>query len=132
MFERVLPQLGKFAISTILSAGLTVLLPIILHERIGIPAGGAVAISQSTALAINFLMIRSFVFRSKRAARRDLPYYVGSALAFRSLEYLCFLGLFGLGHLYYVVALLLTLVSSTVLKFFWYRFLFDRNRGEVA
>jgi putative flippase GtrA len=118
--------------STGVSAAITIGLPVFLHELFGIEQRTAVAISQSSALLINFLMIRVFVFRSRRAAPRDLAYYVGSAAAFRGLEYLCFLALFQLGHLYYLTALVLTLGVSTLIKFVWYRFLFGERPEPVV
>jgi putative flippase GtrA len=120
-------QLLRFGVSTALSAGMTLGIPILLHEGFDVEQRNAVAISQSSALLLNFLMIRVFVFRSKRAARRDLAYYVGSAVAFRGLEYLLFLGLFTFIHAFYVAALIVTLGTSTLLKFVWYRFLFGRG-----
>jgi putative flippase GtrA len=129
---RTTGQLMRFGVSTVVSAAMTVGLPILLHELFGLEQRTAVAISQSSALLLNFLMIRVFVFGSRRAARRDLAYYVGSAVFFRGLEYLAFLALFELAHLYYIAALVLTLGTSTLLKFFWYRFLFGRVAGQPA
>lgn len=124
-------QIARFATSTVLSAAITLGVPALLHEVFGVQQPVAVGISQSGALLVNFLMIRVFVFRSNRAARHDLAYYVGSAVAFRGLEYLLFLMLFGLG-LFYLIALVLTLGMSTLLKFVWYRFLFgERAQATV-
>jgi len=125
-------QLFRFGISTAVSAGITLGVPVLLHEALGIEQTTAVAISQSSALLLNFIMIRAFVFRSNRRARRDLAYYVGSAVTFRGMEYLLFLALFALGHLFYVAALVLTLGTSTLLKFVWYRFLFGQRREPVV
>lgn len=125
-------QLFRFGVSTALSAGVTLGIPLMLHEEFGVEQRIAVAISQSSALLLNFLMIRVFVFRSKRAAQRDLAYYVGSAVAFRALEYLLFLRLFTFDHVFYVAALIATLGTSTLLKFVWYRFLFGRRPEPVV
>jgi putative flippase GtrA len=130
--HRTAGQLMRFAVSTGVSAAVTIGLPALLHELFGIEQRLAVGISQSSALLINFLMIRVFVFRSKRAAPRDLAYYVGSAAAFRGLEYLSFLALFQLAHLYYLTALVLTLGASTLVKFVWYRFLFGERPEPVV
>ena len=130
--HRTTGQLFRFAMSTGVSAAITVGFPVLLHELLGIQQTIAVAISQSSALLVNFLMIRVFVFRSRRAAPRDLAYYVGSAAAFRGLEYLGFLALFELAHLYYLVALLITLGTSTLIKFVWYRFLFGERPEPVV
>ena len=130
--NRIVGQLMRFGVSTVVSAGLTVVLPILLHELFGLPQKIAVAISQTCALLVNFVMIRVFVFASKRAADRVISYYVGSAVLFRGLEYLAFLALFQLAHLNYVAALLITLCTSTLLKFGWYRFLFGRAPADVG
>ena len=125
-------QLVRFAVSTVISASFTLGLPLLLHEIGGIEQKLAVAISQASALVLNFLMIRLFVFRSKNDGKRDLAYYVGSAVAFRGLEYLLFLALLQLAGLHYLAALLVTLVASTVVKFGWYRFLFHGRNEPVV
>lgn len=117
-------QLLRFGVTSGASAVVSLGLPVFLHEALGIEQKVAVAISQCSVLLLNFLMLRLFVFRSRRGARRDLTYYVGSAVAFRGTEYLLFLALFELAGLHYFIALLLTLGTSTVIKFFWYRVLF--------
>ena len=127
-----LGQLLRFGVSSGASAAVTLGLPVLLHEALGVEQKVAVAISQVSVLLLNFLMIRLFVFRSKAGAKRDLAYYVGSAVAFRGLEYLLFLGLFEIAGLHYFAALLLTLGTSTIVKFGWYRFLFDGRSEPVA
>jgi putative flippase GtrA len=116
--------LARFAVSSGTSAAVTVGLPVLLHEFGGAREQVAVAISQGCVLLINFVMIRTFVFRSRRARGRDLSYYLASAVAFRGLEYGLFLLLFEAAGLFYVVALVATLGISTVVKFVWYRLLF--------
>ena len=125
-------QLFRFAVSTCASALITLGIPLVLHEAIGVEQRAAVAISQSTAFLINFVMIRIFVFRSSRAAARDFAYYLASAAAFRGLEYLLFLVLFEAGKLYYLTALVATLGASTMLKFVWYRYIFGRHAERLT
>lgn len=125
-------QLFRFGVSTGVSAAVTLGVPVLLHEGLGLEQKLAVAVSQSSALLLNFLMIRVFVFRSRRGARRDLAYYVGSAVAFRGMEYLTFLALFTFAGLFYFTALVLTLGASTLLKFVWYRFLFAERPEPVV
>lgn len=125
-------QLMRYGVSSGASAAVSLGLPVLLHEAFGIEQKVAVAISQVSVLLVNFLMIRLFVFRSKSGAKRDLAYYVGSAVAFRGLEYLLFLGLFELAGLHYFAALLVTLGASTVVKFGWYRFLFHGRTEPVV
>lgn len=124
-------QLARYGVSAVTSAAVTIGLPVLLHEAGGIEQAKAAAISQTTALLVNFVMIRVFVFRSRRGAPRDFAHFALSAVAFRGMEYAVFLLLFELGGMYYLLALILTLGASTVLKFIWYRFLFD-DRGETA
>jgi putative flippase GtrA len=125
-------QLIRYGVSSGASAAVSLGLPVLLHEAFGVEQKLAVAISQASILLLNFLMIRLFVFRSKSTARRDLAYYVGSAVVFRGLEYLLFLALFELASLHYFLALLLTLGASTVVKFGWYRFLFHGRTEPVV
>ena len=125
-------QLIRYGVSSGASAAVSLGLPVLLHEAFGVEQKLAVAISQASVLLLNFLMIRLFVFRSKSTAKRDLAYYVGSAVAFRGLEYLLFLALFELASLHYFLALLLTLGASTVVKFGWYRFLFHGRTEPVV
>lgn len=122
--RRTIGQLLRFAVSSGASAAMSLGFPVLLHEALGVRQTAAVAVSQSTVLLVNFLMIRVFVFRSTRAGRRDLGVYLASAASFRGGEYLLFLLLFERAGLYYVAALVLTLATSTLIKFFWYRFLF--------
>ena len=124
-------QLVRFGMSSVASATISLGLPALLHEVFGIEQKVAVAISQTSVLLLNFLMIRLFVFRSQGAARRDLVHYVGSTVAFRGLEYLLFLALFELAGFYYLTALVLTLGTSTAIKFVWYRFLFGQRAAPV-
>jgi putative flippase GtrA len=125
-------QLIRYGVSSGTSAAVSLGLPVLLHEAFGVEQKLAVAISQASVLLLNFLMIRLFVFRSKSKAKRDLTYYIGSAIAFRGLEYLLFLALFELADLHYFTALLLTLGTSTVVKFGWYRFLFHGRTEPVV
>lgn len=130
--RHTIAQLARFGLSSVASATISLGLPALLHEVFGIEQKVAVAISQSSVLLLNFLMIRLFVFRSQGRAGRDLGYYVGSTIAFRGLEFLLFLALFELAGLYYLTALVLTLGTSTAIKFVWYRFLFGRRTAPVV
>ena len=122
-------QLWRFGISSAFSATVSLGLPLLLHEWLRLDPTLAVGISQTTVLLANFLMVRMFVFRSQGGARGDFLRYAGSAIAFRGLEFLTFLLLFKFAGLFYFTALFVTLVASTAIKFFWYRFLFA---GRVA
>jgi len=125
-------QILRFGMATGLSAIVSLGLPVILHELLHVEQKIAVAISQATVLLMNFLTLRLFVFRGNGSVRGDLMRYFGSAAVFRGLEYLSFLALFELAGLFYLTALVITLVTSTLIKFVWYRFLFGRSAAPVA
>ena len=103
------------------SALLTMGLPILLHELGGVPPEAAVAIAFACVFLVNFFMLRSFVFASKRSIVADFLNFGLSSIAFRGAEYVAFLILHSLLGLYYVLALGLTLVTFTIVKFLWYR-----------
>jgi putative flippase GtrA len=130
--RHTLGQVLRFGVSSAASAAVSVGLPILLHEGAGVDQATAVAISQCSVLLLNFLMIRLFVFRSTRSGRRDLGVYAASAASFRAGEYLLFLLLFDSLGFYYVLALVLTLGASALLKFFWFRFVFGTARDSAG
>ena len=74
----------------------------------------------------NLFAIRKYVFGSTNSWRSDVPKYVVANAVFRVVEYLVFEFLFTRLAINYAVALLAVLTASTLLKFFAYRFLFDR------
>jgi len=125
-------QLLRFGMATGLSAIVSLGLPLFLHELLHVEQKVAVGISQASVLLMNFLTLRLFVFRGKGSIRGDLMRYFGSAAVFRGLEYLSFLALFELAGLFYLTALVITLLTSTLIKFVWYRFIFDQGVAPVA
>jgi putative flippase GtrA len=125
-------QLLRFGMATGLSAIISLGLPVLLHELLHVEQKIAVAISQVTVLLMNFVTLRLFVFPGKGSVRGDLMRYFGSAAMFRGIEYLSFLALFELAGLFYLTALVVTLITSTLIKFIWYRFLFGRGATPVA
>lgn len=114
-------QLFRFALSTAISASLTVGLPILLHEGLGMDERPAVAIAFVAALMVNFVVMRHFVFAARGSAREDMVRYVVTNTGFRLAEYAAFALLFTVLRLGYIVALLIVLGTSTVLKFVTYR-----------
>ena len=125
-------QLIRFGMTTILSAIVSLGLPVALHEFLHVDQKAAVGISQLSVLLMNFLTLRLFVFRSSGSMRRDMVRYAASAVAFRALEYLGFVALFELAGLFYVTALVITLFFSTLIKFVWYRFLFGARAAPLV
>ena len=125
-------QMLRFGLSSGLSASVSLGLPVVLHELLHVEQKVAVAISQVTVLLMNFVTLRLFVFRGNGSVRGDLLRYFGSAAVFRGIEYLSFLALFELAGLFYLTALIITLIVSTMIKFVWYRFIFGRGAAPVA
>ena len=122
-------QMLRFGIATGISAVVSVGFPVVLHELLHVEEKLAVGISQVSVLVLNFLTLRVFVFRANGGGQRVMFRYLASSLAFRGLEYLSFLMLFELADLFYLTALVITLVAWTGIKFLWYRSLFG---GRVA
>ena len=125
-------QLVRFGAATGLSAVVSLGLPVFLHEAMHVDQKLAVGISQATVLLLNFITVRVFVFRGKGSVSRDILRYLGSAAVFRALEYASFLLLLELAGLYYLTALVVTLLTSTLIKFLWYRFLFAGGAAHIS
>ena len=115
-------QVLRYGFATGISACCTLLLPIILHEWVGLPEENAVAWSLLTAFFVNFFMIRGFVFKSQGAHLKELSLYVCASLFFRGFEYVLFLFLFSALHIYYILALVIVLLTSIIFKFVVYKF----------
>lgn len=125
-------ELLRFVTMSAISALVTLGFPILLHEVLHVGQRAAVACGQGSVFFLNFALIRLFVFRSGARPGRQFLHYAGSAAAFRGLEYVAFLLLFGWARLFYVTALLITLGTSTAIKFVWYRFLFGGQRSAAV
>ena len=125
-------ELFRFATMSAISALVTLGLPIFLHEMLHIGQKAAVACGQASVFSINFALIRVFVFRSSGHLGRQFLHYAGSAAVFRGLEYVAFLALFQWAGLFYVTALVITLGTSTLIKFVWYRFLFGGEKAAAV
>jgi putative flippase GtrA len=128
-----LAQMVRFGVMTIMSASMTVGLPIVLHELFGVRPEVAAAIAFASAFLLNFLSLRRLVFRSNRGAGHDFVTFLLSSLVFRGGEYLAFLATLAV-HVHYIVGLLSVLTLSALAKFFWYRRVLhgEENRPAVA
>ena len=112
-----------------LSAGITFGAPIILHELAGFEEKDAVGLALVAAFIVNFLVARSYVFRSNGAMLPQLVRFASSSLVFRGGEYLAFLLLHSYLGMFYVLAVGIVLAISFVLKFLFYRvFVFGTTR----
>lgn len=117
----LLHQAMRFGLQSGASASITLGLPILLHEALGIQVEHAVAAALATAFVFNFATMRLLVFRSEGRVGWELLRYLLAALAFRLAEYGVFLVFHRQLGLMYVVSLGLVLAVSTVLKFALYR-----------
>ncbi len=114
----------RFGMTSGLSAALSLGLPVLLHEGLGIAVQISVAIGFATSYLANFVMLRSFVFRSQKSLKGDLWRYLVVNGSFRVIEYFAFLGLYEGLSMNYALAVLIILTLSTIMKFFGYRRLF--------
>ena len=115
--DNALAQAVRFLATTGLSASITMGLPIVLHELLAVRPSIAVAIALATAFVINFMTVRSLVFRTQGSIGSQAIRFGTMAVVFRGCEYLSFLFLFDAMQLNYVLSLGAVLSISTVLKF---------------
>ena len=116
-------QVIRFLLMTLLSAGLTLALPILFHEAFGVPKELAVALALATAFLVNFFTVRIVVFQSVGNPTSEFIRYTLTNAAFRIGEYLLFLLLHAILEIYYILVLGVVLSLSLVAKFILYRFL---------
>lgn len=109
-------EIFRYGLATALSATVTLGLPVLLHQVMGVPARIAVGIAFAAAFVLNFISTRSFVFKSSGQPRDELVRYVIASAGFRLAEYLAFLALYAFGLVYYV-AQIIVVVASLFLKF---------------
>ncbi|QTD55877.1 GtrA family protein [Parasphingorhabdus cellanae] len=130
--KRTWRQIQKFVIVSATSATITLGIPIFLHEILGVQEKIAVLVAFVVAYLINFLSLRRLVFDSAASVRDDFVKFALSSLAFRTSEYVLFLVLHEFFGISYILALLAILTTATILKFFWYRRLFDNAGAGVS
>jgi putative flippase GtrA len=116
--------------SFLLNLGLTAT----LHELLGVREETAFAVALATVFVTNFLCLRYFVFRAGEASlTRQMTLFGLSTLGFRGLEYVFFLGLHTWLGVFYPVAIVVTLVTSLLVKYVWFkRIIFVRREVPAA
>lgn len=126
-------QLLRYGGTTLMSASVSFGLPLVLHEGLGVAPRLAVAIGFVCAFLLNFVSIRKLVFAKSNSAdlRSDFIRFAIFSLLMRCIEYLSFLFLFGTVHLPYVLALGITLVFSTCIKFPAYKLLVFARKDKA-
>ncbi len=122
-------QIARFGASTVFSAAMSFGIPVVLHEWMGVRESLGVAIGFGAAYLANIVLLRVFVFRSRGSWKRQLARYIPLNGCFRLAEYGAFLVLFKRVGLDYRVAMLVVLGSSSLIKFFAYRWIFH-DRAE--
>jgi putative flippase GtrA len=119
MFDRAL--FGRYLVVTVFSASVLLAGPYVLHEWLGVGKHIAVAIAFIVALIANFIIARFYVFRSRNNWRTQFARFAITSASMRVGEYLAFLAVHMWTDLYYVLAVLIVLLVSFVLKFVIYR-----------
>jgi len=109
-------------LSFLVNFGITV----IGHEILGVPAEVAFALALITVFVMNFYMLRYYVYQGiDEPAVRQFIKYAGSAVSFRGFEYLFFLMFYTWFGYEYKLVLVSVLLISSIIKFLWYRYLFE-------
>lgn len=114
-------QITRYLSMTAISAGITLGVPVLLHEGLSLDEEIAVALALGTAFIVNFVTMRRVVFRSSDHPIPQLLRFAITNIAFRIGEYLLFVILHTLIGLFYMLALGFVLVCSFILKFLCYR-----------
>lgn len=111
----------RFGLGGVVSSGVAVGGTALLHEIGDIPERIAAAFGLAASLIVNFMVLRYFVFRGQQTSVwRQLPMFLATSGIFRALEYAGFFLVNTYLHLQYLLALLLVLGTSFILKFLVY------------
>lgn len=95
-------------------------LTIFLHEILKLTESTAFLAGLVTVFVINFFALRQYVFLSSSSVGKSSVKFVVFSLFFRAFEYVLFVIMISIG-VYYIVALTLSMATSTVLKYFMYK-----------
>ncbi|MBV5308286.1 GtrA family protein [Chromatium okenii] len=115
-------EFRRYLAVTILSATLSIGLPIFFHEVINILEEVAVALSFAVVLLVNFFTVRYFVFAVNGSVAKQVGRFIFSSMIFRALEYVIFLLIFSLMQINYILAIVITLSLSLLVKFYFQKF----------
>mgnify|MGYP001333867415 FL=1 len=126
-----LGALGRFLVGGLVSSGVTLATTASLHELVAVPERLAAALGLATALVVNFVVLRFFVFRGTNLPLgRQLLVFLGSSGVFRGFEYAGFIVLHLLS-VYYLLALVVVQGVSFIVKYFFYdKFVFARKSPD--
>ncbi len=123
-------QMGRYVLTGVAGLAVSLGVTVLMREGAGLSVNAAFAMALGVVFIFHFFANAFFVFDSG-ADRNTFLHYAGSALVFRLMDYLLFLGLQGLVAPYYVAAALAILITNLV-KFLVYRNLVFTGRDERA
>ena len=129
-----LAALTRFALGGVLSAIVTLGSTALLHEFGSVREHVAAAAGLVLALAVNFFVLRLFVFRGTQTGfLRQMLMFLASSGVFRAFEYGAFFVLNVFFHVQYLLALVLVLGVSFLMKFFVFDgFIFRRSAKSTT
>jgi putative flippase GtrA len=116
-----LKSLVRFGLGGVVSSAVAIGGTALLHEMAGMPERIAGAGGLAASLLVNFVVLRFFVFRGTQiSVWRQLPMFLATSGVFRALEYAGFFVVNTYLHLQYLLALVVVLGTSFLLKFLVY------------
>jgi putative flippase GtrA len=126
MVDEGLRYLVMTAISAVLSLGI----PFVLHEGFAVSPNIAVAIGLTAAFVANFATAKLYVFRKNGSIASQFGRYSLVSILFRGAEYVAFLLVHDLLGMQYMVALIVVLFTSFLLKFVAYKLFVFTHRQQ--
>jgi putative flippase GtrA len=129
-----LGSLVRFGLGGLLSSGVAMGTTATLHELGSASEQVAAAVGLVCALVVNFIVLRYFIFRgTQMPIVSQLLTFIASSGFFRGIEYLGFLVINAIPGVHYLVALIIVLGGSFLLKFVVYEgWVFARHRSSVG
>ena len=126
-------QMFRYLINSGLSFGLNIGMTVFLAEIIQLPEEIAFLIALVVVFASNFLMLRYFVYEAKeKSLKNQFVHYFFSVTGFRILEYLSFLFFHTWLKFEYRVVAIVVLTISAIVKFFFYRLIFEQKKTRKS
>ncbi len=111
---------------SIISFAANVGLTVLLHEVCQAPEEMAFGVALVVVFLVNFFAMRHYIYEGKAGhAVGQFAVYTGSAISFRVTEYLSFLLLHSWLRFDYRLVLVTITSSSAVVKFCYYRLVFE-------
>ena len=120
LHKLVRTKFARFLLVGASSYAIVTCLTIFLHEVVRLTESTAFFVGLVTVFTINFFILRQYVFLSSSSVGRSSLKFVFFSVFFRAFEYVLFVVMISIG-VYYIVALTLSMATSTVLKYFMYK-----------